>query len=239
MKPATNNYIKKKAMTTKKIYANLLIGAAMISAISFSSCKKNDVSATETFDIKVVNASETSGTQSFTLADKILISGGLNFTDASAYINTNSGNNLIEQFKNASGSTTATGSIYTDNGKRFTVYLVGEGSKARVKEFEDKLEIPPTGQARVKFLHLSDGAPSVISIKNGAGSNLVTTMSRDIASGYSNVNSGTLSLQIYGVASGDNIGNFNVTELQAGKIYSIYLTGSTTGNLSVHKVLHN
>jgi hypothetical protein len=227
-------------MKTKTIYSKLLMAAAMLVTVaSFSSCKKNDVNPSETFDIKVVNASETSGTQSFTLADKVLVSSSLDFTDASDYINTNSGTRLVEQFKNTNGGVTASGEIWTDNGKRFTVYLVGEGSKARVKEFEDKLVIPPTGQARVKFIHLSDGAPSVINIKNAAGDNLVTTLSRDISSGYSNVNAGTLSLSINGVASGDNIGSFDVTDLQAGKIYSIYLTGANSSNLSVHKVLHN
>lgn len=93
--------------------------------------------------------------------------------------------------------------------------------------------------ARVKFLHLSDGAPSVVNIKNANGDNLVTTLSEDTDSGYSNVAPGTLSIRIYGVASRNNIGNFDITDLQAGKIYSIYLTGSGDNNLSVHKVLHN
>ncbi|MBB6126508.1 DUF4397 domain-containing protein [Mucilaginibacter lappiensis] len=222
------------------IHNHLLIGAVLlVTVISFSSCKKNDVNPSETFDIKVVNASETAGSQSFTLVDKVLVNGGLNFTDASDYITTNSGTRLVEQFKSANGTVTASGEIWTDNGKRFTVYLVGEGSKSRIKEFEDKLTIPPSGMARVKFLHLSDGAPSVINIKNANGDNLVTTLAEDTDSGYSNVASGTLSIRIYGVASRNNIGNFDVTDLQAGKIYSIYLTGSNDNNLSVHKVLHN
>lgn len=217
----------------------LLSAMLLIVLVSFSSCEKNNVNPSETFDIKVVNASETSGAQSFTLADKVLVAGGLNFSDASDYITTNSGTRLVEQFKNVNGNVTASGEIWTDNGKRFTVYLVGEGSKARVKEFEDKLTIPPSGTARVKFLHLSDGAPSVINIKDANGNNLVTTLSENTDSGYSNVAPGTLSIKIYGVASRDNIGNFDVTDLQAGKIYSIYLTGSNDSNLSVHKVLHN
>ncbi len=222
------------------IHNYLLIGAALlVTVICVSSCKKNNVNPSETFDIKVVNASETSGPQSFTLVDKVLVTGGLNFTDASDYITTNSGTRLVEQFKNTNGSLTASGEIWIDNGKRFTVYLVGEGSKARVKEFEDKLTIPPSGMARVKFLHLSDGAPSVINIKNANSDNLVTTLSEDTDSGYSNVAPGTLSIRIYGVASRNNIGNFDITDLQAGKIYSIYLTGSGDNNLSVHKVLHN
>lgn len=226
-------------MKTKSIYSKLLTVIILLVAVGLSSCEKNNEDPSETFDIKVVNASETAGPQSFTLVDRVLVSGGLNFGDASGYITATSGTRLNQQFKNANGGVTASGEIWTDNGKRFTVYLAGEGSKARVKEFEDKLEVPPTGQARVKFIHLSDGAPSVINIKDASGDNLVTTLVRDIASGYSNVNPGTLSIQVFGVASRDNIGNFNVTDLQAGKIYSIYLVGSGSNNLIMNKVIHN
>jgi hypothetical protein len=86
---------------------------------------------------------------------------------------------------------------------------------------------------------LSDGAPSDITIKNSAGDNLVTNISRNIESGYSNVDPGTLSIKIYGTALRDNIGNFDVPDLLAGKIYTIYLTGSSEASLSVQKVLHN
>lgn len=94
-------------------------------------------------------------------------------------------------------------------------------------------------KVRIRFLHLSDAAPSDIVIKNSAGENLVTSISRNIQSGYQNIDPGTLSIKIYGLASGDNIGNFDVTGLQAGKIYTLYLTGSTDATLSVQKVLHN
>jgi len=220
---------------------HILKGAALLAMIAFfASCKKNDVDPAGTFNIKVVNASPNSGPQSFTLAGKVLVSGGLDFTESSDYISTNSGTRLVEQFKkDGSNTVSATGELWTADGVSFTVYLAGEGSSARVKSFEDNLSAPPSGKARIKFIHLSDGAPSDINIKNAAGDNLVTNISRNIASGYSNVDPGTLSIKIYGTASRDNIGNFDIADLQAGKIYSIYLTGADNASLAVHKVLHN
>jgi hypothetical protein len=222
--------------------SNKLLTAALLMMFSsyITSCKKNNVDAYGSMNLKVVNAAPNSGPQSFTLVDQVLISGGLDFTDASDYISTNSGTRLVAQFKKDGTNTVyATGELWTANDLSFTVYLAGEGSSARVKMFQDDLSAPPSGKVRIKFIHLSDAAPSLISIKNSAGDNLVTTITRDIASGYSNVDPGTLSIKIYGVVSGDNIGNFDVTNLQAGKIYTLYLTGSTDASLSVQKVLHN
>ncbi|OKS87492.1 DUF4397 domain-containing protein [Mucilaginibacter polytrichastri] len=228
-------------MKTTAIYNKLFTGLAfVIAAISISSCKKDTIDASGQFNIKVVNAAATSGAQSFTLAGNVLVSGGLNYTDASAYINAPSGKNMTMEFKNAGTSSVyASGSLYTTNGVNFTVYLAGQGSNARVKAYEDDLGAPNNGQVKIKFIHLSNNAPSVITIKNSSGDDLVTTLARDISSGYKYVSPGALSVQFFGTASRDNIGNFTVADLVAGKIYTLYLTDTATGGVILNKVLHN
>jgi hypothetical protein len=227
-------------MKTTAIYKKLFAGLAfLIAAVSLSSCEKNTIDPSGQFNIKVVNAAANSGAQSFTLAGSVLVSGGLNFSDASAYINAPSGKNMVMEFKNADNSVYASGSLYTTNGVNFTVYLAGKGSNARVKAFEDDLAVPNNGQVKIKFIHLSNNAPSVITIKNASGDDLVTTLARDISSGYKYVAPGSLTAQFFGTASRDNIGNFTVDDLQAGKIYTLYLTDSATGRIVLNKVLHN
>jgi hypothetical protein len=223
--------MKKKLLTA----AALLMFAGI-----FTSCKKNNIDTSGYMNLKVVNAAPGSGPQSFTLADQVLISSGLDFTDASDYVRTNSGTRLVAQFKaEGTGTVYASDELWTGNDESFTVYLAGSGSSARVKLYKDDLSAPPSGKVKIKFIHLSDAAPSDIKIKNAAGNDLVTNLSRNIESGYKNIDPGTLSIRIYGTASGDNIGNFDVTDLLAGKIYTLYLTGTTDGSLSVQKVLHN
>jgi hypothetical protein len=228
-------------MKTKSIYGKLFAGVAlMITALSFSSCKKNDIDPSGQFHLKVVNASATAGSQSFTLAGTVLVSGGLNYTDASPYITSPSGTRLVAEFKNdGTSSVYASGEIWTANNIDQTVYLAGQGSKARVKVYTDDLGAPNNGKVKIKFIHLSDDAPSVITIKNSSGDDLVTTLARDIASGYKYVDPGTLSVQFYGTASKNNIGTFDVTDLQAGKIYTLYLTDSANGSPVLNTVLHN
>jgi len=212
----------------------------IVTVLLSSSCKKNTIDPSGQFNIKVVNAAATSSSQTFNLANSTLVSNGLNFGEASSYINAPSGKNMVMEFKNqASGVIFASGSLYTTNGVNFTVYLAGKGSSARVKAYEDDLATPNNGQVKIKFVHLSDSAPSVINIKNSAGDDLVTTLVRDVASGYKYVNPGSLSIQVFGITSRDNIGNFTTTDLVAGKIYTLYLTDAANGSLLLNKVLHN
>jgi hypothetical protein len=228
-------------MRTTSFKKNMIIGLALsLVTTLFFSCEKNDIDESGSFNIKLVNASPGSAAQSFTLANQVLVSGGLKFTDASNYINTPSGKRLVAEFKNeGTNNATATGELYTIDGVNFTVYLAGEGSSARVKSYEDDLSAPNNGKVKIKFIHLSDAAPSDLYIKNGAGDDLVTNISRNIQSGYKYVDPGTLTVKLYGTASRNNIGNFTVTDLQAGKIYTLYLTGSSDATLAINKILHN
>lgn len=220
----------------------LLTAAALLMSLGcITSCKKNDINPDGYMNLKVVNAAPGSGPQSFTLADQVLVSGGLDFTDASDYISTHSGTNLVARFMNGgTNAVYATGSLWTGDNQNFTIYLAGEGSSARVKSYQDDLSAPQSGMAKIRFIHFSDAAPSNIKVKDLAGNNIFSTIViKDVATGYQNVNPGTFSLKIYNIISGDIIGDFTVTSLQAGKIYTLYLTGSTNATLSVQKVQHN
>lgn len=231
-------------MKTKSSFKRPFSGAALllvvIVAVFFFSCEKNTLDSSGQFNIKVVNASATAGPQSFTLAGSVLVSGGLNFTEASAYINTASGKRLVTEFKNAgTNSVYASGEIWTTNGVNFTVFLAGKGSSARVKNFQDDLALPNNGQAKIKFIHLSDKAPSDINIKDASGDDLVGHISLNTESGYKYVSPGTLSVQLRNFATKKDLGNFDITDLQAGKIYTLYFVDDANGNLVMNKVLYN
>lgn len=209
-------------------------------SIFFASCEKNTLDPSGQFNIKVVNASATAGPQSFTLAGSILISGGLNFADASSYINTASGKRLVTEFKNeGTNSVYASGEIWTANDVNFTVYLAGKGSSARVKNFQDDLGLPNNGQAKIKFIHLSDNAPSDVTVKYASGDNLVGHLISNTESGYKYVNPGTVSVQLLNASTKKNLGTFDITDLQAGKIYTLYFADDANGNLVMNKVLYN
>ena len=87
-------------MKIPSIHINMLAGLALIVAATLSSCEKNDVDNSGQFRLKVVNASPTSGPQTFTLAGNLLVSNGLNYKESSDYITSPSGTRLVGEFKN-------------------------------------------------------------------------------------------------------------------------------------------
>lgn len=227
----------------KNIFLNksLLAGALLLTlAATFTSCKKDDVDDNGSANLKVVNASSTSSAQSFYLAGNAVIQGGLAFGNVSDYLVTNSGNNLNLEFRNeGSASVYANNRFDLDRGAYYSVFLAGDGQSARVKLYKDDLTAPSSGKAKVRFIHLSDAAPANVDIRSNSTTNVVANLGRDNASNYVEVDPGVMSLQVFATGQSTSLGTFDLSAFAAGKIYSVYVTGSTTSNISVRQVSHN
>lgn len=217
------------------------IAGIFVLVLFTSSCQENDVEATGMANVKVVNASPGSAAQRFFLVDKVLVNGGLEFTEATDYIRTNSGKLLIAEFKNQDdGNVTSKGGLYLSPERNYTVYLTGEGSLDIVRQYEDDLSVFGNGLAKVKFIHFSKEAPALLNIRSGPGNDvLINTLTRDVESKYLNVAAGDFSFKIYDFVKKNKIGDFGISDLKGGKIYTIYFTESSGADIGVHKVLHN
>ncbi|TDQ08355.1 DUF4397 domain-containing protein [Pedobacter metabolipauper] len=229
-------------MKNNSLFKKMLTGAAVLALTTvLFSCKKDDVDETGSANVKIVNASSTSSAQSFYLAGNVVVQGGLSFGSSSPdYIVTNSGNRLELQFRNeGSSSAYAAGNFSLDRGGYYTVFLAGDGQSARVKVYPDDLSAAASGKAKVRFIHLSNAAPANIDIRSGATTNLVSNLALDNASNYVSIDPGVLSLQVYAAGQSNSLGNFDLTQFAAGKIYTVYITGSTTNDISVRQVSHN
>ena len=228
-------------MKTKSLLRSLFAGAFIVAiATGMTSCKKDDIDETGSANVKVVNASTTSSAQGVYLANKTIVQSGLSFGNASDYIVTNSGNNLSLQFRN-DGSTNAyaSASVDLDKGKYYTAFLAGDGQSARVKVYADDTAAPSSGKAKVRFVHLSDAAPANVDIRTDATTNIAANLAKDNASGYVEVNPGVLSLQVYQAGQSTSLGTFNLSAFASGKIYTVYVTGSTTATIAVRQTAHN
>jgi hypothetical protein len=225
-----------------KFLTNLSAATVLLAIVTaFSSCKKDDIDESGSANVKVVNASSTSSAQGFYLASKTVVQGGLTFGNASSgYIAVNSGNNLQLQFRN-SGSTSAyaSGEYDLDKGGYYTIFLAGDGQSARVQVYADDMNPPAEGKAKVRFIHLSDAAPANVDIRSNSETNLAANLARNATSSYIEVNPGVLSLQVYAAGQSTSLGNFDLTAFASGKIYTVYVTGSTAETISVHQLTHN
>jgi len=228
-------------MKTKSLLKNILKGTAVFTfAVLISSCKKNDVDESGSANLKIVNASSSSAPQSFFLANQSVVAGGLDFSESSAYITTNSGNNLVAEFRtDGSGAVFAKDNFEVKNGRNYTIFLAGDGQAARVKHYEDDLTAPTAGQAKVRFVHLSDAAPANIDIRNASGANLAANLERNVATAFTTIAPGILSLQVYAAGQSTSLGTFDLTAFADGKIYTVYITGSTAETITVRSITHN
>lgn len=229
-------------MKTKSLFKSLFAGAFVVAiATGMTSCKKDDIDETGSANVKVVNASTTSSPQGFYLANKTVVQGGLAFGNASdGYVVANSGNNLTLQFRNdGSSAAYASTNANFDKGKYYSVFLAGDGQSARIKVFTDDMAAPSSGKAKVRFVHLSDAAPANVDIRTDATTNIAANLARDNASGYVEVNPGFSSLQVYPAGGTTSAGSFNLSAFASGKIYTVYVTGSTTNSISVRQISHN
>jgi hypothetical protein len=228
-------------MKRTSILKNVIAGTSiLLFSVLISSCKKDDIDESGSANLIVVNAATGSSAQSFFLADKPVVSGGLNFGDSKGYIATNSGKNLQAAFRNEGTETAyASDDIDLTHGRNYTIFLAGEGQSARVRLYEDDMTAPASGQAKVRFIHLSDAAPANVDIRRASGDNLVVNLARNASSNYVSLSPGLLSLQVYGTGQTTSLGNFDLSAFEAGKIYTVYVTGSNAGNISVKQITHN
>jgi hypothetical protein len=229
------------AMKNKSLLKNVLAGLSILALTTgLTSCKKDDVDETGTAHVKVVNASQSSNAQGFFLANTPLVASGLTFGEGSDYIATPSGNNLTAEFRNEGATTPyATDNFDFDNGARYTVFLAGDGQSARIKVFPDDLTAPASGQAKVRFVHLSDAAPGNVDIRRGNGDNLVVNLSRDNASDFATVAPGILELNVFASGQTTSLGTFNLAAFLPNKIYTVFVTGNSASTIAVNQVTHN
>lgn len=211
------------------------------SALVLLSCDNNNIDPFGSAKLKVVNAAPNSGSQRFALANIPYIS-DLDFLDSSvSYLTVSSGNDLIAQYRDDNDNDKyAEAKFNLDDDQNYTVYLTGESrDEAAVRLYQDNLSAPTNGKAKVKFIHLSGGAPSSLNFSDDKGTVLTSNLERYSQSGYTEINAGSLTIQVNGAGQSQILTTLESEEFAAGKIYTVYLIGSTASTLSIHTVTHN
>jgi hypothetical protein len=54
-----------------------------------------------------------------------------------------------------------------------------------------------------------------------------------------NIEPGILSLQVYAAGGTQSLGTFNLSSFAEGRIYTVYITGSTAQSIAVRQISHN
>jgi hypothetical protein len=214
----------------------LSLTAILFTTVALTSCSKDDdEDVNAVARVKVVNAVQGSGEVNLTLDNVMLEGSAVGYGESSGYLSTGEGDRDA-QFK--AGSDVKTDfDLKLQGGKYYTVYYTGNTDVKSSFVTEDDMGTPASGKAKVRFVHASSAGSNIdVAILN-ATSKLVSDLSYKAASTYQTVDANT-SFVLY-AAGTLNLVLTMPTEIQAGKIYTIFVSGSSSASLSYHVVAQN
>lgn len=204
--------------------------AIVLMAACLPSCKKDNE---DRAFIMAVNSAEGSVPQDFIIDNNKANINTLAYTQATAYTAVKAGNHQL-QFK-SSGTTTvnSTSTLSTEGANYYSAFYLDDKSTVTLKD--DRTE-PQAGKARVRFINLSSGITSNVDFGLAAGSKLATGLAQKVASAYYEVNAAT-AFSLYVAGSASVLLNIPVA-IQAGHVYTVYISGSTEATLVYRFVLN-
>lgn len=224
-----------------------LITGLLVAVMLVTSCSKDDNELVISGEAKVmiVNGASGSQAQDFYLDNTKVNSEAVAYSQNTAYLTTAAGNGRKAEFKN-SGSTNVNFTGYLDlaPNENYTIFYTGkaDGSGNSSAAFKDDKSSPSPNKAKLRFVNLAEGLASANLLVTG-GAVFASNVAFGTASNFSEVDPGTFTLQTVLASSTSTSANLSSFTLQAGKIYTIYTSGSLTGSaqtaISAKMLVHN
>lgn len=221
--------------------------ACLSLVILFASCsKKNDPVEEPVGDLQIraINTVNGSASQDLLVNSQVKAS-AVAYGNASAYSTITSGVSTVGFYDTGNNTTmNAGGSIELPIGVKASAYFVKTGSGSLVVGYyDDATTAPSTGKAKVRFFHLNNflsltsttSTPISIAV-NGSTATLVPSLSYGGMSTYFEVDAGT---KFNFTATGVGGGSPYDGGIVANKIYTIWIDGTSSANLTGHIVEHN
>ncbi|RZL64299.1 MAG: DUF4397 domain-containing protein [Pedobacter sp.] len=206
--------------------------------ICASACKKHDpgiVVKGET-KVKFVNATLTESNQDISIDGLKTSSKAIAFTESTDYIKISSGSRNVK-FVGTSNLATESTFNFTPS-LTYSTFLISNRNGAReIANFEDNLSNTEAGKAKIKLINLTPFFTTGINVSVQAGTQFVNGLLFKEASTYFQVDSG-INLR-YNVVGSGSIKTIDGSTLEAGKIYTIWFSGSTAAALEAHIITDN
>ncbi len=225
------HFVKKQQIKTLFITSVSLL----FLSLGFSSCKKNnDDNQMGASTVIAINASSSLSTgQDFYVNNVKMNASALAYSQNTGYLSVQDANNV--QFRSAGTSNvSASSAVNFSTGRKYSVYLTDDAS---IVYQENDQTAPASGKARVRFINLSQALSSKADVSLNAGAKIVSDLAYKAASAYNEVNAAT-TFSLYTAGSSSVLLNVPVT-IQAGKIYTIYFSGTTTATVNYQVVVEN
>lgn len=218
----------------KKILTVICIGLTTILSSCLKAPKPVPVGEAK---LRYINAAFDSSAQSFYVNGKRFGAGLVNYGQASALFPILSGTQSMAFADEATAQPSAgiNGDLEINGNYSIFLYKNLDG-RAEVLGLGDNLTAPDAGKAKVRFIHLNGFLNNSIAIKTSTGTALVSEIPFASSSDYYQVDPGTKF-----VASGTGVTTNPEIDLGilAGKIYTIWLSGSSSTELKAYSFTAN
>ena len=205
--------------------------------VLLSACVKKSDEVIPDAHVRFVNAVSGSADQEIYVNNIKITGSRIAFTQQTPYYTYLSGINRIDFADAGSNTINATISYGSDANEFASVFFYRNATGLVVGgAVKDDMTAPPAGKARVRFLHLNYLLTNPLKIGVVGGTDLVSNINFGSSSAYYNVDPGTKFVPVAnGLVTAPEI-NFN---LQAGKIYTIWLNGTTATELFANGIVQN
>ncbi len=214
---------------------SILFAAFALLSIGITGCKKNnDTEVTGTAFIRAVNSAETSAPQDFYVDDSKQNSTALAYTQASTYTTVNAGTHNAQFRTSGTATVNVSGGIYLNPNTYSSFYYASDNTGVAV---QDDNTSPQSGKARVRFINLSSAVNNSVDFGITSGNKIVSNLAYKTASAYNEVDANT-SFALYAAGSA-NVSLTMPTTIQAGKIYTIVISGTTTATITYTVYVQN
>lgn len=214
---------------------SFLFAAFVLLSIGITGCKKNNTFEEPGFTyIRGANSAQASAPQDFYIDESKVNTSALAYTQITPYATAYAGAHTAIFKTSATGTVNVAGPIYLSPNTYNTIYYADDNTGVAT---QDDRTAPQSGKARVRFINLSTALNSSVDFGLSAGNKIVTNLAYKTASAYNEVNAAT-SFTLY--TAGSSTVSLNIpTTIEAGKIYTIVISGTTLATLNYTVYVEN
>lgn len=210
-----------------------MIMLAVMPAVMLVSCDEDDddvIMQKDEARVMVVHASPDAPGVDLLVDDAKVNTSALVYPNNTGYLTVEAGDRDITV--NAAGTTTSVidGTLTFAKDQNYTIFATGSLAANDIEPLvlTDNLTAPASGNAKVRFVHLSPDAPTVDVAVAGQASPLFDAQDFRDATAFTEVPAGTYDLEVRLDADNSVVLPVAGVQLQAGKIYTIFAKGFVT-----------
>lgn len=161
--------------------------------------------------------------------DNAIVGTNLAFPNNTLYLNVNGGSRDIKVNVTGTNTTVISASLTLDPGAVYSVFAADSVSRISPLVLVDNLTAPASGNAHVRFIHLSPNAPAVdVALQGGVV--VFANKAFKESTEFTPLNAGTYNLEVRLAGSSTVVLPLPNITLQAGRIYTIFARGFVGGS---------